>query len=195
MTAAETSSQRQNTNMADLVVLVDADDNELGVTDKLAAHTAPGDLHRAFSVFLFRSDGALLLQRRAATKYHFGGLWSNSCCGHPRPGEHVAAAAERRAREELGLRCRLSVVGSIVYRAVDAATGLGEHEHDHVLVGTCDLAPRPDETEISDTDYMSMPALADAIQHHPHEYTPWLPLAAQIAHSSHTPQPKGDFYQ
>jgi isopentenyl-diphosphate delta-isomerase len=89
----------------------------------------------------------------------------------------VAAAAVRRTREELGVQCQLSVVGSILYRAVDDATGLVEHEHDHILVGICDLAPRPNETEVSDTSYVSLPALTDAIQDNPRKYTPWLPIA------------------
>jgi isopentenyl-diphosphate delta-isomerase len=121
------------------------------------------------------------MQRRARTKYHFGGLWSNSCCGHPRPGEEVAAAAVRRTREELGVQCQLSVVGSILYRAVDDATGLVEHEHDHILVGMCDLTPHPNKTEVSDTSYISLSALTLAIQDNPRKYTPWLPIAVQIA--------------
>ena len=90
--------------MEEQVILVDARDREVGTDAKLSAH-AEGKLHRALSVFVFDTDGNMLLQRRAATKYHSGGLWSNTCCSHPRPGESVHEAAQRRLREEMGLEC------------------------------------------------------------------------------------------
>src|SRR5689334_7965348 len=113
---------------AERVVLVDERDREVGTMPKLAAH-AEGALHRAFSVFVLNAAGELLLQRRAAAKYHCGGLWTNSCCGHPRPGEPVADAARRRLREEMGFDCELASVGSFVYRA-EVGGGLVEHEYD-----------------------------------------------------------------
>ncbi|HEX7957304.1 MAG TPA: isopentenyl-diphosphate Delta-isomerase, partial [Pyrinomonadaceae bacterium] len=115
------------------LILVDADDRELGAGEKLEVHRA-GALHRAFSVFVFDGRGRLLMQRRAAGKYHSGGLWSNTACGHPRPGEATRAAARRRLREEMGLDCELSAAFEFVYRA-ELGDSLVEHEYDHVFVG------------------------------------------------------------
>lgn len=119
------------------VVLVDGEDRELGTAGKLWAHQGGGRRHRAFSVMLQDGAGRVLLQRRAAGKYHFPGLWTNACCSHPRPGEAVLAAARRRLREELGLTgVELREVGVFEYRAESAATGLWEWEVDHVLAGS-----------------------------------------------------------
>jgi len=129
------------------VILIDHADREIGSADKLEVHRR-GLLHRAFSVFIFRLDGAILLQRRAFSKYHSAGLWSNACCGHPRPGETVVEAAHRRLREELGLSCALRTVGRFEYE-VGLGNGLIEHEIDHVLAGVSDDDPVPcvDEVE------------------------------------------------
>ena len=116
------------------VVLVDKKGNVLGTEEKLAAHQK-GLLHRAFSVFIFNEKGQILLQQRAFTKYHFGGLWSNSCCSHPRLNEPIAAAAHRRMVEELGFDVPLKELFSFVYRAEDEVTDLIEHELDSVFVG------------------------------------------------------------
>ena len=110
------------------VVLVDEHARETGSTGKLAAHEAGGRLHRAFSVFVFDSGGRLLLQRRAEGKYHFGGLWTNTCCGHPRPGEPVEDAAARRLREEMGISPALTRITGFVYEAFDPESGLTERE-------------------------------------------------------------------
>lgn len=134
----------------DAVVLVSQEGTPLGESEKRRAHEPPGKLHLAFSVFLFRPDGSMLLQRRARTKYHFPGIWANACCSHPEPGEELVASARRRLEEELGIDCELKEVGSFVYRAVDAESGLVEHEFDHVLVGEGEfreIVPAPDEVE------------------------------------------------
>jgi isopentenyl-diphosphate Delta-isomerase len=163
------------------LVLVDTQDREVGTSDKESVHRPPGLLHRAFSVFLFNADGELLLQQRAATKYHFGGLWSNSCCGHPRPSEDVVAAARRRTYEELGVECEeLSPVGSIVYEAVDETTGLVEREFDHLFVGVCNSSLEPNEQEVMMTSYVTWPVLTEDVQRHPESYTPWLHVALPI---------------
>ncbi len=132
------------------VVLVDVEGNVLGDAAKLEAHQPPGSLHLAFSVFLYRSDGKLLLQQRAASKYHFPLVWANACCSHPAPGEDVVASATTRLREELGLEAALRDVGSILYRAVCPESGLVEHELDHVLLGETDAEPLPDPAEVAD---------------------------------------------
>ena len=112
--------------MEEQVILVDEHDQELGTAAKLAAHQS-GRLHRAFSIFVFDRHGRTLLQRRAATKYHSAGLWSNTCCSHPRPGEAVEQAAHRRLGEEMGFECVLHRACDFVYRS-DLADGLVEHE-------------------------------------------------------------------
>lgn len=161
------------------LVLVDRNDREVGTSTKLAAHQPPGQLHRALSAFVLHDDG-VLLQRRAASKYHFPGLWSNSCCTHPRPGEDTVAAGERRLHEELGLRCRLTHVGSFTYRAVDPVSGLVEHELDHVLVGRSSADPDPNPDEADETMVMDLDELDASLERHPERYTPWLTEALRV---------------
>src|SRR5690348_12322060 len=126
----------------EMVVLVDARDRETGVAPKNVVHYV-GLRHRAFSIVLLDDLGRVLLQRRSETKYHSAGLWANSCCGHPRPGETIRDAAVRRAREELGATVTLRKVGTFVYRVPVSATMI-EHEYDHVFVGTLLGELRPD---------------------------------------------------
>jgi len=127
------------------VILVDAGDRELGTAEKLAAHRQ-GVLHRAFSVMIWDPFGRLLLQRRHIGKYHSGGLWTNSCCGHPRPGEDTKAAAERRLAEEMGFSCALEKLDSMIYRAeIDGA--MTEHELVHIYRGSYGGAIAPDPVE------------------------------------------------
>jgi isopentenyl-diphosphate Delta-isomerase len=125
----------------DEVVLVNDDDEVIGVAEKLAAHLS-GDLHRAFSIFVFNSAAQLLLQKRAASKYHSKGLWSNTCCGHPRPGESIEEASRRRLYEEMGFECEVRQVFALTYFA-ELDGGLFEHEYDHVFVGQFDGARLP----------------------------------------------------
>jgi isopentenyl-diphosphate Delta-isomerase len=169
--------------MPESVVLLDADGNETGRMDKLAAHQGAGHLHRAFSVFLVDGAGRLLLQRRAATKHHFRSLWSNSCCSHPRPGEGLEDAGVRRVHEELGVELdpsALTDVGSFVYRAEDPASGLVEHEWDHVLVGRFDGTPAPRHDEVEDWRWVGRAALDDELAQHPEAFTPWFALALDV---------------
>jgi isopentenyl-diphosphate delta-isomerase len=133
--------------MTELVVLVDEADREIGVAAKLDAHA--GRLrHRAFSVLVFDRNWALLMQRRASNKYHSGGRWSNTCCGHPRPGEEIGAAARRRLTEEMGFDCPLLPAGTVAY-SLDVAGGLWEVEFNHVFVGAFDGTPAPSPAEVS----------------------------------------------
>src|SRR5918997_6672888 len=130
--------------MSEQVILVDEADREVGTGSKLEAHRE-GALHRAFSVFVFDRRGRLLLQKRAAGKYHSGGLWSNTCCGHPRPGEATAEAARRRLREEMNFDCELRAAFEFLYRA-QFTNKLIEHEYDHVFVGEFGGVFVPDES-------------------------------------------------
>ena len=157
------------------VVLVDEQDREVGLAEKLEAHRT-GVLHRAFSVFVLNSRGELLLQRRAAGKYHSPGRWSNTCCGHPRPGEPLAAAARRRLREEMGFDCELERLGGFVYRA-EVGGGLLEHEYDHLFIGRHDADPAPDPAEASEWRWISPAAALSEAQALPEVFTPWFALA------------------
>ena len=115
------------------VVLVDEQDNAIGTMEKQQAHVE-GVLHRAFSIFIFNSEKKLLLQKRASSKYHCGGLWTNTCCSHPRETENIQDAAIRRLHEEMGMQCELNAIFSFVYKA-EFENGLTEHEFDHVFIG------------------------------------------------------------
>jgi isopentenyl-diphosphate delta-isomerase len=159
------------------VILVDERDCELGVAEKMRAH-AEGLLHRAFSVFVFDRAGRLLLQRRALSKYHSGGLWSNTCCGHPRPGETVAGAARRRLAEEMSFVCELRPGFEFLYRA-ELGNGLTEYEYDHVLVGSFDGEPRPDPSEVGDWRWVGLKALRDDLDARPESYSYWLRVALE----------------
>jgi isopentenyl-diphosphate delta-isomerase len=161
--------------MGEQVILVDEQDRELGSVEKLQAHRE-GALHRAFSVFVFDAAGRLLLQRRAAGKYHSGGLWSNTACGHPRPGEATAAAARRRLREEMGFDCELREAFDFLYRA-ELAGGLVEHEFDHVFVGRFDGEPAPDAEEVEGWRRATLEELREDLRRSPDEYSYWLRVA------------------
>ena len=153
------------------VVLVDADNRQTGTAGKMAAHRE-GVLHRAFSVIIWNSDGGVLLQRRALAKYHSGGLWTNACCGHPRPGEAVADAALRRLGEEMGFDCPLEEFGAITYRA-ELDQGLVEHEFVHVFRGTFDGAMALNPDEVSEIRWMTPDALLATFDATPEIFTAW----------------------
>jgi isopentenyl-diphosphate delta-isomerase len=149
-----------------MVELVDSTGRARGEAEKLAAHQAPGQLHRAFSVFLFRPDGKMLVQQRALAKYHSPGVWSNACCGHPEPGEDTLAAAARRTAEELGCAPpQLSEAGTVTYRLTDEATGLVEHEFNHLFVGRSPQSLAPDPAEVQATRYLTLDELAQSRRH------------------------------
>lgn len=159
---------------AERVILVDANDNEIGTEEKLLAHKL-GRLHRAFSVLIFNAERQLLLQKRADSKYHCGGLWSNTCCSHPRPGESLEDAAHRRLMEEMGMDAELKEVFHIKYRA-DFANGLTENEIDHVFVGISNKMPIPNREEVSRFKWVNLDELKADILANPTSYTPWLGL-------------------
>jgi isopentenyl-diphosphate delta-isomerase len=175
------------------VVLLDADAGVVGAMDKLAAHERAAR-HLAFSVVLQGDDGGILLQRRAAAKYHFPGRWSNTCCSHPRPDEPVTAAARRRVREELGVDAGpLRVLGAFWYRADDPVSGLVEHEYDVVLVGRAgpltSYAPDPDE--IDGLRFVQPAELRAALAARPRQYTPWLAQVLDVTERGGAPVATG----
>ena len=156
------------------VILVDENDDPVGECEKLEAHRN-GLLHRAFSVFIFNHKGDMLLQKRAAGKYHSPSLWSNACCGHPRPGEETISAGQRRLKEELGIHCELQEKYNFIYR-VKFENGLAEHEFDHILVGYFDGKPQPDPAEASDWKTIAVNELMMDLQINPGNYTHWFKL-------------------
>jgi isopentenyl-diphosphate Delta-isomerase len=160
-----------------MLVLVDADDREIGIVEKMSAHRE-GALHRAFSIFVFDRSGRLLLQRRALNKYHSGGLWSNTCCSHPAPGERPIDAAHRRLEEEMGFDCDLTGGYAFTYRA-DVGNGLVEHELDHVFVGRFDGEPRPDATEVHGWTWKSVDEIRRDVSAQPSRYTVWFRVALE----------------
>lgn len=156
------------------LVLVDRDDNALGTIDKMSAHEQ-GLLHRAFSVLLYNSKGEMLIHKRAETKYHCGGLWTNACCSHPMPEELPLNAANRRLMEEMGLEARLDYCFAFIYKA-PFDNGLIEHEYDHVFKGITDDVPNPNLEEVSDWKYISIKALKKDVSAFPDNYTVWFRL-------------------
>ncbi len=157
------------------VILVTEKDDAIGVMDKLQAH-AEGVLHRAFSIFVFNTQGAMLLQQRARHKYHSGGLWTNACCSHPRPGESVIGAAKRRLKEEMGFETAVEKIFHFTYQA-EFDNGLKEYEFDHVLTGEYNGPVSFNPEEVQATCYKSMYEIEKELQESPHTYTAWFRLA------------------
>jgi len=158
----------------ELVILVDKNDNETGVKDKLSVHQL-GLLHRAFSVFLFNSKNELILQQRADEKYHSPGLWTNTCCSHPKPGEETIDACNRRLMEEMGMKCDLQFSFNFLYKC-KFSNGLTEHEFDHVYVGITDDLPVLNQAEVKDWRYIKLPELEQEIESEPEKFTEWLKI-------------------
>ena len=157
-----------------LVILVDENDQEIGQMDKLESHEK-GALHRAISVLIFNSKGEWLIQQRAMGKYHSAGLWTNTCCSHPAPGEDSKAAAQRRLQEEMGMAVDLNYSFNFMYQAV-FDNGLTENELDHVYVGYSDDLPTLNEEEAMDYRYVDLEYLQQSIQLNPEKYTAWFKL-------------------
>ncbi len=158
----------------EMVVLVDENDRQIGVSEKMHAHHQ-GLLHRAFSIFLFNRNGDMLLQKRALHKYHSGGLWSNACCSHPRPGESLLQAVHRRLREELGMTCRIRKAFNFIYK-IQLRCGLIEHELDHVYYGVYSGHIQPNPDEVADYRWVNIEALMDSLRRQPEKYTEWFKI-------------------
>lgn len=155
----------------DRVILVDEQDNSIGTMEKMEAHEK-GLLHRAFSILVFNSKGEMLIQKRASSKYHSGGLWTNACCSHPAPGESIEEATRKRLKYEMGIDLRPEYAYKFIYR-----TGLDkdliEHELDYVFTALFDGEPDVNDREVEDWKYIGMNALREDIAAHPERYTYW----------------------
>ena len=159
--------------------MVNESDHQVGVMEKMQAHRHP-TLHRAFSVFIFNTKGQMLLQQRAAGKYHSAGLWTNACCSHPGPGEQTIVAAARRLKEEMGFATPLQKSFDFIYQAT-FDNGLYEYEFDHVFTGIYDDIINPNPAEVSDYCFMNMDAIKLSLESHPEKYTVWFAIAFRRA--------------
>src|SRR5450432_4328015 len=157
------------------VILVNEQDEETGTIEKMEAHRK-ALLHRAFSVFIFNQKGEMLLQQRALGKYHSPGLWTNTCCSHPRPGEEIEEAAGRRLMEEMGIETSLEKIFDFIYRT-EFDNGLTEYEFDHVYTGTYSGELSPDRQEVKDYCFRSMEEIEQDLTQCPEKYTFWFKIA------------------
>ncbi|MFF9124119.1 isopentenyl-diphosphate Delta-isomerase [Streptomyces sp. NPDC014889] len=181
-TTPATAKHSSSNGAADAILLelVDEDGVTVGTAEKLSAHQPPGRLHRAFSVFLFDNRGRLLLQQRALGKYHSPGVWSNSCCGHPYPGEAPMAAAARRTYEELGISpSLLAEAGTVRYHHPDPDSGLVEQEYNHLFVGLVQSPLRSDPDEIAATAFVTPTELAERQKED--TFSVWFPTVLDAA--------------
>ncbi len=170
--------------MAEQIILVNENDQQIGIEEKLLVHQK-GLLHRAFSVFIFKQEGQdpveTLIQQRAAHKYHSAGLWTNACCSHPRSGETTRQAAHRRLQEEMGFQVELNTVGHFIYKS-SFENGLTEHEFDHVLVGNYyDTPINYNKEEVADTRWISIPDLMQELREFPEKFTAWFSEGLTLA--------------
>jgi isopentenyl-diphosphate delta-isomerase len=158
----------------DDILLVDENNNPVGTGEKMDVHRR-GILHRCFSIMVYNSKREVLLQKRAAAKYHCSGLWSNACCSHPKPGDHLILAARRRLKEEMGIDIPVREMGvEFIYKV--KVGDLYEFEYDHVLYGQFDGSPSPDPNEADDWKWMAFGDLREDMKINPESYTPWFRL-------------------
>jgi isopentenyl-diphosphate Delta-isomerase len=156
------------------IILVSKNDVPVGEGNKDEVHKK-GLFHRAFSVFILNKNRQILLQKRASTKYHSAGLWTNACCSHPRPGETTTDAAHRRLQEEMGFNCALEEIFSFSYRS-ELENDLIENEFDHVFLGYYDGKINPDINEVDEYKWIDLEALTADIKNNPDLYTAWLKI-------------------
>ena len=159
--------------MEEQVILVNEHDTPIGLMEKLEAHQK-ALLHRAFSVFILNDKGEIMLQQRAASKYHSPNLWTNTCCSHPRQGETTIEAGKRRLQEEMGFVTELTDILSFIYKA--PFNGLTEHELDHILIGYYNAPPTINPEEVADWRWELPEKIKEDIAKHPHRYTEWFKI-------------------
>lgn len=163
--------------MSELVILVDKNDNEIGVEEKIKAHKE-AKLHRAFSIFVFNEKGEMLIHKRAACKYHSPNLWTNACCSHPRPNEPLEKTARKRLKEEMGIECDIEEIFTFIYKA-HFDNGLTEYELDHVFIGICNDIPNPNPNEVAEWKWISVEELINDVKKHPEIYTVWFKIVLE----------------
>ena len=163
--------------MIEEVILVDEFDNSIGTMEKLEAHQK-GVLHRAFSIFLFNKQGELLIQRRSLIKYHSAGLWTNTCCSHPRPNEKTLYAANRRLKEEMGIETELIYKTHFTYKA-KFENNLTEFEFDHIFTGIYNKSPEINLEEVDDFNWISLTDLKEKIKINPETFNVWFKIAVE----------------
>ncbi|WP_396633742.1 isopentenyl-diphosphate Delta-isomerase [Maribacter sp. R86514] len=156
------------------VILVNENNEQIGTMAKMEAHEK-AVLHRAFSVFITNEKGDIMLQQRAASKYHSPLLWTNTCCSHQRVGESNIEAGKRRLQEEMGFQAELKELFSFIYKA-PFDNGLTEHELDHVMIGSYDAEPNINPDEVEAYKWMSPASIKDDISNNPNEYTAWFKI-------------------
>lgn len=160
--------------MEEKVILVDAGNNPIGTMEKLEAHRR-GLLHRAFSIFIFNSEGKMLVHQRADSKYHCAGLWTNACCSHPRPGEKTAEGLQRKLDQEMGFGTALTKALDFTYRS-ELQNGLIEYEFDEVYIGNYDGPVNANPEEVQAWKYSSMREIKRSLEQNPEIFTPWFRL-------------------
>lgn len=175
--------------MEEKVILVDSKDNPIGLMSKMEAHEK-AVLHRAFSVFIMNDKGQIMLQQRAADKYHSPLLWTNTCCSHQRDGETNIGAGKRRLREEMGFETELKEVFSFIYKA-PFDNGLTEHELDHVMIGYYNDAPKINPDEVANWKWMLPSAIQNEISEHPEAFTAWFKIIFERFYDFLTQEKKG----
>lgn len=156
------------------VILVNENNEQIGTMAKMEAHEK-AVLHRAFSVFITNGNGEIMLQQRAASKYHSPLLWTNTCCSHQRVGETNIEAGKRRLQEEMGFQAELKELFSFIYKA-PFDNGLTEHELDHVMIGSYDAEPNINPEEVEAWKWMSPEDIKEDISNNPNEYTAWFKI-------------------
>lgn len=157
------------------IILVDEQDVQTGTMGKMEVHQK-AMLHRAFSIFIFNEKGEMLLHKRADKKYHSGGLWTNACCSHPKPGQETLTAAQLRLQEEMGFKTELTKAFDFIYKA-PLENGLTEYEFDHVFIGKYEGDIVPNADEVSDYCFKTVDEIKSSIQSHPDKYTVWFKIA------------------
>ena len=157
-----------------MIQMVNEEGQSIGEIEKIAAHENGGTWHRAISVFLFDAEGRLLIQQRSEAKYHFAGLWANSCCSHPTTDETIEQAAQRAMLHELGVYSNVKELSVVRYEAHDSQTGHSEREHDHILVGVLTEEPSPNPYEVQAIRWVSLSDLRIEIERQPENIAPWL---------------------
>ena len=156
------------------VILVNKQDEETGTMEKLEAHLK-GILHRAFSIFIFNNKNEMLLQQRAANKYHSGGLWTNACCSHPTPDETIDEATRKRLKHEMGIDLQPDFAYKFIYES-KLDQDLTEHELDYVYTGIFDGIPAVNQEEVEDWKFVNIKSLRNDLNQHPDHYTVWFRL-------------------